>query len=112
MLYSTGDQSSTPSGLREEKIVTELRLKPFVTKIIMKDYKKILIFTNKTETAEKLHLLLNKLGEETELLSSSLDHDWKRNVIYRDYLVALESFFIEVISVLNRNFESSCAYAN
>jgi len=79
MLYSTGDQSSTPSGLREEKIVTELRLKPFVTKIIMKDYKKILIFTNKTETAEKLHLLLNKLGEETELLSSSLDHDWKRS---------------------------------
>jgi len=79
MLYSTGDQSSTPSGLREEKIVTELRLKPFVMKIIMKEYKKILIFTNKTETAEKLHLLLNKLGEETELLSSSLDHDWKRS---------------------------------
>ena len=47
----------------------------------MKDYKKILIFTNKTETAEKLHLLLNKLGEETELLSSSLDHDWKRTVM-------------------------------
>lgn len=81
MLYSTGDQSATPSGLREEKIVTELRLKPFVTKIIMKDYKKILIFTNKTETAERLHLLLNKLGEETELLSSSLDHDWKRTVM-------------------------------
>ena len=81
MLYSTGNQSSTPSGLREEKIVVNHRLKPFVTKIIMKDYKKILIFTNKTDTAERLHLLLNQLGEETELLSSSLDHDWKRIVM-------------------------------
>lgn len=79
ILYSTGgDLASTPTGLREEKIVTTLQLKPFVTRLIMKDYNKILIFTNKTETAEKLHILLNKLGEETELLSSSLDHDWKR----------------------------------
>ena len=86
MLYSTGNQSSTPSGLREEKIVVNHRLKPFVTKIIMKDYKKILIFTNKTDTAERLHLLLNQLGEETELLSSSLDHDWKRIVMIHGYI--------------------------
>ena len=77
ILYSTGTKNA-PSGLVEQRVQVELRLKPYLARVLIKPFKRVLIFANSTETAEKLHTLLKRLGVKGELLSSSLDHDWKR----------------------------------
>jgi len=79
ILYSTNQSAAHPAGLSEEKIEVELRLKPFALRVLIDSYKRVLIFANSTETAERLYTLLKGLGVKLELLSSSLNHDWKRN---------------------------------
>lgn len=76
ILFSMG--SAGPRGLIEQRIITENRLKPALTAVLIRNYKKFLIFVNSADNAEKLYYVLNNNGANTELLTSSLNHDWKR----------------------------------
>ena len=69
-----------PVGLREERVMIEAQQKPYATAVLAQAFQKFLIFTNTVASAEKLNILLNseKIQAKTELLSSALDHDWKR----------------------------------